>query len=87
MVNKETFCHLDFLQDKKHDCLAKIAQIYSSLLLTGGNHMDESFMLSHLYWKMEICLLLFLFCFLLQHSKRGSLLTAVFLKYPLRVCF
>ena len=59
MVNKETFCRLGFLQDKKHDCLAKIAQIYSSLLLTGGNHTDESFMLPHLYWRMEICLVLF----------------------------
>lgn len=56
MVNKGTFCYLDFLQDKKHDCLAEIAQIYSSVI---GNHMDESFMLSHLYWKKKICLLLF----------------------------
>lgn len=35
IVNKEAFVTWVFLQNKKHDCLAKIAQIYCSLLLTG----------------------------------------------------
>lgn len=38
---KRLFVAYVFLQDKKHDCLAKIAQIYSSPLLTGDNYMDE----------------------------------------------
>lgn len=53
IVNKESFCHLSFLQNKKHDCLAKIAQICSSLLLTGGNHMDEGFYIS-LHFCVEV---------------------------------